>query len=112
MSGIRRFTRRRQALKNLKKNKARFTILDVISLLGISITVLSIFLGIMSYFYYTGGRPEGIRQTRGGNFYVEHEEAGRLYYRDRVKYCAVFTVTGLTVSILSAIIKDVIEKKD
>ena len=102
MSGIRRFTRRRQALKNLKKNKARFKILDGMLVIGISITVLGIFWGVLSFFYYTGGRPEGIIETKyKGNFYVEHVEPGNPYYRDRAKYCAIFTATGLTISALS-----------
>jgi hypothetical protein len=65
----------------------------------------------LNYSYYTGGRPEEIRQTRGGNFYVEHEESGRQYYKDRFKYCAVFTATGIAVSIISVVIKDVKKEK-
>ncbi|MHC4534236.1 MAG: hypothetical protein ACYS6K_09800 [Planctomycetota bacterium] len=101
MSGIRKFTRRRQALNKPKKIKTKFTILDGILILGLTLTFAGIIFGVLGYCYYTGGRPEGIRQTRGGNFYVEHEEPGHLYYRDLAKFGAVLFVIGLLISGLS-----------
>lgn len=103
MSGIRKFTRRRQALTKLKKTKTKFTILDSILLLGLALAFTGIVLGVLGYSYYTGGRPEGIIHSRHeGTVHVEHEEPGHLYYRDVAKFGAVLFVIGLFISGLYA----------
>ena len=106
MSGIRQFTRRRQALNDHKKTKARVTILDGILILGLTLAIIGIVWGVFSYFYYTGGRPEEIINSESeGTFHVEHEEPGQPYYRDRAIYGAILTAIGLAISGLSTAVK-------
>jgi uncharacterized membrane protein len=113
MSGIRQFTRRRQAHNNLKKTKAKVTILDGILVLGLTLTLLGLLWRAFSYFYYTGGRPEGIINSRyEGTIHVEHEEPSQPYYRDLSKYSPILTVIGLAISGLSIAVKYARKKID
>lgn len=113
MSGIRKFTRRKKTLNKLKKTKTKITILDGILCIGLTITIAGILLGVFGYFYYTGGRPEGIIHTiYGGTFHVEREESGLSCYRDLAKYGAVLTAIGLIISGLSAAFKSDKKKMD
>lgn len=89
------------------------TILDGILILGLTLVIFGIFLGVFSYFFYTGGRQEGvIHSPYQGNIHVEQEEPGLPHYLNRAIYGAALTAIGLTVSGLSVAVKYVGKKKD
>ena len=86
MSGIRKLKRKKLDIGKREKPRRKLSSVDVLLIIGLTLTLIGIIVGIFSYLYYIAGRPEQISNTRVGTFYLPEEapkDPGR-------KYSAVF----------------------
>jgi hypothetical protein len=106
----RKFIRKRKReLKKLKKNKINS--LDTILTISLILALFSTFLGVLNYFYYTGGRPEGVIHTKHeGTYHVDEEPPGKPEYKSAASCYLIAAAIGYSLSATAWIAKIISRK--
>ena len=112
MTGKRKsIRRRRRELNKLKKAKIKIHPLDVILIIGLTLAFIGTIIGGLSYFYYTGGKSEGVIHTPyEGTFHVNEEPPGKPEHISAAFYYTTAAVIGYSLSAIAWIAKFIRKK--
>ena len=98
MSGIRKYLRKKHALNKPKKIKSRLTISDTVLIIGLTLCIVGALQGMVSNLFFNAGRTEAIISGDQGNIYIQHEDPGKLKYKNAAKYSMTIFTAGIIIS--------------
>ena len=110
MNVNRKFIRKRK--RELKKlNKHKINRLDIILTSSLILALFSTILGGLNYFYYTGGRPEGVIHTKHeGTYHVDEEPPGKPEYKSAASCYFIAAAIGYSMSLTAWMAKRIGKK--
>ena len=107
MSKLRKIRRMMASLNKPRKDGIKITPSDVILGIGFILLIIGIIAGGLNYLYHTGGRPEGIVQTRTGTYYHERQPPGNPNRKDAAILGAIGVGLGLILTASALLTKSV-----
>ena len=76
MSGIRKYRRAKPTQITRAKSPTRISLWDALLIVGVTMVLLGVFYGVVSYHAYTAGMHEHIENTKAGTIVVPEEAPG------------------------------------
>ncbi|MGD0551604.1 MAG: hypothetical protein ABSB25_03020 [Sedimentisphaerales bacterium] len=105
MSELRKIRRMMASLNEPKKFRTRLKPLDILLIIGLTLLIPGIIVGVFNYLYYTGGRPEHIFNWHTGTEYVPAEPPGDPARKANTIIGAIVAGAGLFLSASALIAK-------
>ena len=105
MNVKRKFIRKKKR-KLDKSKKTKTNSLDIILTISLIFALFCTILGGLNYFYYTGGRSEGVIHTKHeGSYHVNEEPPGKPEYKTSATLYATTAAIGYSLSTIVWIAK-------